>query len=138
MSGVDRVGLQPLARLGARTAGSSGAAGFTPPAEQLVDAARSPATAAPVALESLLALQQVDGAPARDREAYRRGQALLAALGRLQRRLLADGGTQVALQDIQALADDVPAAADPVLAAAVDQVVLRARIELARAGVTGG
>ena len=139
MSGVDRVGLQPLARVGTRTAGSSGAAGFPPPAEPAVDAARSPgAAAAPVALESLLALQQVDGVPARDREAYRRGQALLTALGRLQRLLLADGDTQGMLQEIRALVEGVPVAADPALAAAVDQVVLRARIEVARTGWTGG
>ena len=137
MTGVDRVGAQPPARLGGRTAGSAGGAGFPLPAEAAPDAVRSAGAApSPVALESLLALQQVDAVPARDRSAHRRGQALLAALGRLQRVLLGDGDTESALRDIRDLADDVPAAADPALAEAVDQVVLRARIELARRELT--
>jgi hypothetical protein len=83
-------------------------------------------------LDSLLALQQVDEPTEHDRVARRHGQALLAALGRLQRLLLEDGDQAAVLEQIRTLAEATPTAADPELAAALDLVVLRARIELAR------
>jgi hypothetical protein len=92
------------------------------------------AAQAPVALDALLALQQVDEPNERNRAARRHGQALLGALGRLQRLLLEDGDPAGALEQLHTLADTISAAADPGLAAAVDQVVLRARIEMARRG----
>lgn len=138
MTTIDRVGAQPPSRPGTRPAGTTGNAAFPPPAETAPEAARSaaPGVAAPVALESLLALQQVDGVPERDRAAHRRGQALLVALGRLQRVLLGDGDPASVLHEISELSKDVPVADDPGLAAAVDHVVLRARIELARRTTT--
>ncbi|MGA3403095.1 MAG: flagellar assembly protein FliX [Acetobacteraceae bacterium] len=136
MTVIDRVGPLPPARPGARAA-TTGATGFLPPAEPGPDAGRATevAASAPVALDSLLALQQVDEPTERDRAARRHGQALLGALGRLQRLLLLEDGDQrAALQQLHALVDTMPAAADPGLAAAIDLVVLRARIELARRG----
>jgi hypothetical protein len=140
MTTIDRVGAQPPSRPGTRPAGTAGGAAFPPPAEAAPEAARSTAAgvSAPVALESLLALQQVDGVPERDRAAHRRGQALLAALGRLQRVLLGDGDPDSVLHEISELSKDVPVADDPGLAAAVGHVVLRARIELARRGTPPG
>jgi len=136
MTAIDRVGAQPPSRPALRPVGTAGGTAFPSPAESAPEAARAAAAGAPapVALESLLALQQVDGAPERDRAAHRRGQALLAALGRLQRVLLGDGDADSVLHEINGLSKDVPVAADPGLAAAVDHVVLRARIELARRG----
>jgi hypothetical protein len=87
-----------------------------------------------VSLDSLLTLQQVDEPTERDRAARRRGQALLGALGRLQLLLLVEGDPVPTLAQLRSLAEGAPAAADPALAAAIDQVVLRARIELARRG----
>ena len=84
--------------------------------------------------DSLLTLQQVDEPTERDRAARRRGQALLGALGRLQLLLLVEGDPVPTLAQLRSLAEGAPAAADPALAAAIDQVVLRARIELARRG----
>jgi hypothetical protein len=136
MTVIDRVGPPAPGRPGAR-AGSGAGAGFPPPAAAAgPDAARAEAMAmsVPVALESLLALQQVDEVTEWDRAARRHGHALLMALGRLQRALLEDGDPAAVLGQIRALADATPAAADPGLAAAVDMVVLRARIELARRG----
>ena len=140
MTTIDRVGTQPPSRPGTRPVGTTSSAAFSPPAEAAPEAARSTAAgvSAPVALESLLALQQVDRAPERDRAAHRRGQALLAALGRLQRVLLGDGDPASVLHEISELSKDVPVADDPGLAAAVDHVVLRARIELARRGTAVG
>jgi len=135
MTVIDRVGPPAPSRPGAR-AGAAATAGFLPPAGPGPDAARAEgmSMSAPVALESLLALQQVDEPTERDHAARRHGTALLVALGRLQRALLEDGGQAGALEQIRALAEATPAAADPGLAAAVDMVVLRARIELARRG----
>jgi Class II flagellar assembly regulator len=135
MTGIERVGRLPPSTQAAR-AGSGGAGRFPPPVESGPDAgpAGAVATSAPVALDSLLALQQVDEPTERDRSARRHGQALLMALGRLQRLLLEDGDQADALAQISALAEAMPAAADPGLAAAIDMVVLRARIELARRG----
>jgi hypothetical protein len=133
MSGIDRVGPLPPGRPRPRV-GTGGAAGFLLPAEPDGEAARSTGVAgsASVALDSLLALQQVDEPTERDRAAHRHGQALLGALGRLQRLLLDDGDQTQALEQIRLLAEATPAAADPGLVAALDMVVLRARIELAR------
>ena len=136
MTVIDRVGPTAPGRPAAR-AGTGAATVFRPPAEPGPDAACAAEVAmpAPVGLDALLALQQVDEPTERDRAARRHGQALLGALGRLQRLLLEDGDQAAALGQIRALADATPAAADPELAAAVDLVVLRARIELARRGV---
>lgn len=135
MTVIDRVGPLTPGRPGAR-AGTGGATGFLPPAEPGPGAVGSAGVAptVPVTLDLLLALQQVDEPTERDHAARRHGQALLAALGRLQRILLEDGDQTVALEHIRALADAPPAAADPGLAAALGLVVLRARIELARPG----
>jgi Class II flagellar assembly regulator len=135
MIGIDRVGPLAPGRLGARAAAGT-TVGFLPPADPATDAARAAgvAAAAPVALGSLLALQQVDEPAERDRAAHRRGQALLVALGRLQRLLLGDGDQTAALEQIRALAEAMPPAANPGLAATMDLIVLRARIELARRG----
>ena len=135
MTVIDRVGPVSPGRPGMR-AGTAAGTGFPLPAEPGPDAARPAGVgaAAPVSLDSLLALQQVDEPTERDRAARKHGQALLAALGRLQRLLLEDGDQADALAQIRGLAGVVPEAADPELAAAVDQVVLRARIELARRG----
>ncbi len=135
MTVIDRVGPVAPGRPGAR-AGSSAATGFLAPSEPGPDAARTEgvATSVPVALDTLLALQQVDEPTERDRAARRHGHALLGVLGRLQQRLLEDGDPAAVLGQIRALAETTPAAADPGLAAAVDLVVLRARIELARRG----
>jgi hypothetical protein len=133
MSGIERVGPVAAGRPGVRVS-AGGTAGFLPLTDTGVDGARSAGVAAsvPVALDSLLALQQVDEPTERDRAAHRRGQALLGALGRFQRLLLEDGDPTAALEQIRSLAEAMPAAADPGLAVAVDLIVLRARIELAR------
>jgi hypothetical protein len=136
MTVIDRVGPLSPSRPAAR-AGLGGSGGFLMPAESGVDTAGAAgvATPEPVALGLLLALQQVDEPTERDRAARRHGQALLGALGRLQRLLLEEHGDPTAtLEQIRALAEAMPVAADAGLAAAVDMVVLRAQIELARRG----
>ena len=94
-----------------------------------------PAAAAPTAaLDGLLQLQAFEDAGARDRQAKRHGQALLQALGELQRALLGEGPLDDALAKLAGLAEICPEAADPALASLVGSIMLRARVELARRG----
>ena len=91
---------------------------------------------ASVSLGAMLAAEALDRGPARDRAARRHGQAVLAGLTALQRALLEDGdqdGT-ASLHRLAALIADMPQADDPQLAALLDTIALRARVELARLG----
>ena len=60
-------------------------------------AARASAVAG-IGLESMLALQAVDEAVERDRAARKRGTAMIAALTRLQRAMLAEEDPSLALR----------------------------------------
>src|ERR1700685_3171324 len=53
-------------------------------------------SAGALGLETMLSLQAVDPPPERDREARRRGAAMIAALTVLQRAILTGGGTDAA------------------------------------------
>ncbi len=83
----------------------------------------------------MLAVQEADDRSRCDREAYRHGSALLAALGRLQRDLLRDGADPPSLAQLSMLVETLPRASDPGLRAAVAAVALRASVELARRGL---
>jgi hypothetical protein len=85
-----------------------------------------------IGLESMLALQSVDEAVERDRLARKRGTAIIAALTKLQRTILAEVDPSQALNALNELTSDNPAAADPGLGAILRAVVLRSRIEIAR------
>ena len=84
-----------------------------------------------IGLESMLALQAVDEAAERDRAAHKRGTAMIAALTRLQRAMLAEEEPALALSALHELAGDGPLASDPDLAAIVRAVVLRSRSKCA-------
>jgi hypothetical protein len=90
------------------------------------------ASVAGIGLESMLALQAVDEATERDRAAHKRGTAMIAALTRLQRAMLAKEDPSLALNALDELAGDGPLANDPALGAIVRAVVLRSRVEIAR------
>ena len=93
------------------------------------EATAPPADVAPVSLSVMLAAEALDQDAAR-----RKGQVVLAGLTALQRALL-DGGDQAASLDrLASLVADMPQAAEPRLAALLDTIVLRARVELARLG----
>ena len=122
-------GLAPLARDSTRTAAG----------QFLVDDAATPlnqnagvSSAADIGMASMLALQGVDEAVERDRAAHRRGIALIAALAKLQRAMLAESDPSSALGALAELASDGPLADDPGLGAILRQVILRSRIEVAR------
>jgi hypothetical protein len=98
------------------------------------EAAAPLADAAPVSLGVMLAAEALDREATRDRAARRQGHVVLAGLTALQRALL-EGGDQAALLDrLALLVADMPLAVEPRLAALLDTIVLRARVELARLG----
>ncbi len=85
-----------------------------------------------IGLESMLALQAVDEPAERDRAAHKHGTAMIAALTRLQRAMLAEEDPALLLNALHELAGDAPLASDPELGAIVRAVVLRSRVEIAR------
>lgn len=88
-------------------------------------------------LAGLLALQEeLDGGPVRDRAARRRGRDLLDELAGLQRALLSGPPAPERLARLAEMAEQVPEAADPRLRDAVNAIVLRARVEAARYGMS--
>lgn len=98
-------------------------------------AAAMSAPAAPLASAALLALQELDSRTVQDREARKRGEAVLRALTALQRARLNGNGSTMDLQQLLADAAATPAQ-DPNLADILAAVLLRARVELARAHAT--
>ena len=93
--------------------------------------------AAPATLAGLLALQEAAAPAPRDRAARRHGQVLLGGLAALQRALLGAGGAGAALDHLATLLAAAPPADEPGLAALLDAIALRCRIELARHGGGG-
>ncbi|MGA9864976.1 MAG: flagellar assembly protein FliX [Acetobacteraceae bacterium] len=87
-------------------------------------------------LSGLLALQESESVPIRDRDARRRGRDILAALGALQRGLLGGADPDGATVRLAALLAEPSVAADPGLNAILSAIRLRARIELARRHMT--
>jgi len=84
-----------------------------------------------IGLESMLALQTIDEADERNRSARKRGNALIAALTRLQRAILAAEDPSLALRALNVLASEGPDAGDPQLGAILRAIVLRSRVEVA-------
>jgi hypothetical protein len=113
----------------------SAAGGFRVAAETGAGTAESAvplADATPVSLGVMLAAEALDRDAGHDRAARRHGLVVLAGLTALQRALLEGGDAAVSLDRLGALLADMPRAVDPRLAALLDSVVLRVRVELAR------
>ena len=131
MAAIDGIGRTSTVRPGARGATRTSSGAFSVPAEAAV-ATPGTEAAAPVALASMLSLQELGGDAAQDREARRHGQDLLAALAALQRTLLGGGDDAAALQHLAELVAAVPRASDRRLAAIVSAIAVRVQVELAR------
>jgi len=86
----------------------------------------------PVSLGVMLAAEALDRDAVHDRAARRHGLVVLAGLTALQRALLEGGDTAASLERLAALLADMPRAVEPRLAALLDAIVLRVRVELAR------
>jgi hypothetical protein len=130
--------MEPIGRA-ATTASPARAYPARPAAESggfQVAGAPSAARTAAAALDPGVALAPQAGAleSAADRAARRRGRDLLAALAALQHALLGGAAAPELLGQLADLAADVPMADRPDVAAAVQGIALRARVELARYG----
>ena len=132
MSRVGGIGGPDPARIPASPGAARGGFSVSLPPPEAGGAARAAAAMPPSALGCMLALQEGGGESVGDRQARRRGQALLRALSCLQRSLLRGGDDVESLQDLTGLAADLPEASSPALRGILDQIVLRARVELAR------
>ncbi len=130
MTGIERVGWPVAASTASRRPGASG---FSVPLQSAgAGATTATAEASAPTLATMLSLQELGGETARDREARRHGQDMLAALADLQRLILSAGSDTAALQRLADLVASVPHATDRRLNALVSAIVVRARIELAR------
>ncbi|MFK7791362.1 MAG: flagellar assembly protein FliX [Devosiaceae bacterium] len=86
-------------------------------------------------LDAILALQSVDTAEDKSRRAVRHGHDLLDQLEALRADLLAGHISPQRVGALLALLRAKQGADDPALAALVDDISLRARVELAKLGV---
>ena len=97
---------------------------------------RSPATAqcVPPSNVNALLLHELSISEKRrhNRDARRRGSALLSALTELQHSLLTDEDLSTNLERLSVLVSAVPQADDPALASIVRSIALRAAVELCR------
>jgi hypothetical protein len=115
----------------------NGAAGsvFAPEAEA---PASGPVGAAPIAgttgIEALLALQAIDEPVLARRKAVRRGRALLDTLDELKADLLIGRVSEGRLNQLLALVGQAREQTIPDLDATLDEIELRARVELAKHG----
>lgn len=115
---------RPVAR--ARSAG----AGFRLPGAE-AEASAAASTISALGSTALLGIQDRSSDGERDAAARRRGGALLDALAELQRALLSGQVSRAMLGRMAALAEG-ESGADPALREILEQVSLRARVELLR------
>jgi hypothetical protein len=128
----------PSASQSSRPAKAAG--GFSVSGGQSAAPASAPATAASVSgvagMNALMALQGVEDATERRRRAVRRGSGLLDRLDELKLALLQGETGEGALERLtRTLREERPEDADPALNSLLDQIDLRAAVELAKADV---
>lgn len=128
----------PSSPQGARPARASG--GFSVPATGAAGAAGATGSAPGVSgvpgVSALMALQGVEDVTERRRRAIRRGGGLLDRLEELKLALLEGEAGDGALERLsRTLREDRPIDADPGLNTLLDQIDLRAAVELAKADV---
>jgi len=103
---------------------------------QAASAQQAAASAATQSLSALLAVQEAGDAMERRRRAVRRGQDLLDQLGTIQQGLLLGTLGPAQLRRLaQMLKDERPETPDPRLSAILDDIELRAAVELAKLGL---
>lgn len=131
----------PSAPIASRPGGAARASGgFSVPnaagAAATTSAAPANAAGGVAGLSALMALQGVESATERRRRAVRRGSGLLDRLDELKLALLAGEAGEPALRRLSdALREQNPEDLDPGLAGVLNQIDLRAQVELAKAGL---
>jgi hypothetical protein len=128
MTGIEPIGRPTVSRMTTRTTAKPG---FFVPSEPAATGQAAAAAPAP-SLGPMLTLQEFHGETVQDREARRHGSDMLAELAALQRALLGGDDDPAALERLAQLVAAVPGATDPGLAALVQAIVVRVRVELAR------
>jgi hypothetical protein len=124
--------------VGTRGAQRSGGAGPAFTLDEGAATARSaaPKAAAPAhALDALLALQTVDDPLAKKRKSIRRGRSLLDTLDAMKADLLAGAISEPRLRTLMMLLGEARDESEPGLDALLDDIELRARVELAKRGI---
>ncbi|RYG12543.1 MAG: flagellar assembly regulator FliX [Caulobacteraceae bacterium] len=128
----------PTASSGSRPAQAAG--GFSVPGAGAAAPASAPAAASAMSgvagMNALMALQGVETATERRRRAVRRGSGLLDRLDELKLALLSGEAGEGALERLgRTLKEERPEDADPALTSLLDQIDLRAAVELAKANL---
>lgn len=121
------------ARSGAR--GNATTASFTVADESPARVATTSAAIAPASIDGLLALQAADDATAGKKRQLRRGRSLLDVLDALKLDLLAGRASESHLNQLLALIGQARVMSEPGLDALLDDIELRARVELAKRGL---
>jgi hypothetical protein len=138
VSGIEGLGGGGPVRGARRSGAALGRPGFSIPDDSNAAPRQAAAAdgAAPVQLDAMLALQEMDAAGERDRAARRHGQTMLQVLAALQTALLAGdpAGDPATLNRLAGLLATMPDVTNPSLAGLLAAVRLRTRIELARRG----
>lgn len=117
-----------------RSAG--GGAVFRPEAAKASRPAQAQVPVAPSSgIEAILALQGVDRGQERKRNAVRHGQSLLDTLEEIKQDLLVGNIGEGRLHRLMALVTRARQQADPDLEALIDDIDLRAQVELAKFGM---
>ncbi len=131
VTGISAAGPTPRPKpAAAATAPGFSVAGSPPETVQETQPAQN------IELSAMLALQEATSDTVQDKAASRHGQALLQALAELQKALLSPGqDPEAATARLGQLAASMPQAAAPALAALLESVRLRAKIECLRRGV---
>ncbi len=117
---------------GARKAGGSAGAGFSLPAESATASTPSAGVRAAAPLDTILALQGQGFDPQRRGRQARRGGKTLDALEALARAHLDGAAPHAARLTLAALQKDVERTGDPGLDSVLDEIDVRAAVELAK------
>lgn len=128
---------QRIGNLGGRTATarSSTSSFFLGDADGTTDSRPAAAIAPATSLDALLALQAVEDPLLKKRKLVRRGTQLLDTLEEMKTDLLAGRVSESRLNQLMAVLGQARDKADPRLDALIDDIELRARVELAKRGL---
>ncbi len=121
-------------RAGTRGRSSGGGVFKSSPTETTAPAAPSGATHAATGIDAILALQGVEDSRFAKKRAVRHAQSMLETLEEMKTDLLAGSIGEGRLNRLMALVTRARQQADPELDALIDDIDLRAQVELAKLG----
>ncbi len=128
---------QRVGNIGGRTATarSSSSPFFVNDGTTTAESRAATALAPPTSLDALLALQAVEDPLLKKKKLVRRGTQLLDTLEDMKADLLSGRVSESRLNQLMAVLGQVREKADPRLDALLDDIELRARVELAKRGL---